>query len=89
MFDISYQPFIIANTMTQVWRNVVTYGADPSGKLDSTKAINNAISDGYRCGAGCNSSTINGALVYFPEGAYTINKAICIEPKYLAELFAF
>jgi len=63
-------------TSYQVWRNVVNYGADPSGQLDSTKAINAAISDGFRCGAGCNSSSINGALVYFPEGTYLISGSI-------------
>ncbi|GAB7351002.1 hypothetical protein MBLNU459_g1495t2 [Dothideomycetes sp. NU459] len=59
-----------------VWRNVVVYGADPTGQTDSTKAINNAISDGNRCGSGCNSSSINGAVVYFPAGTYLVSGSI-------------
>ncbi|KAL3496443.1 pectate lyase superfamily protein-domain-containing protein [Aspergillus germanicus] len=60
----------------KVWRNVVSYGADPAGVLDSTEAINNAISEGYRCGAGCNSSSVVGALVYFPAGTYLVSSSI-------------
>jgi hypothetical protein len=66
-----------ANSSTYpVWRNVVSYGADPTEALDSTAAINKAISDGFRCGSGCNSSSVTGALVYFPPGKYLVSSSI-------------
>lgn len=46
------------------------------GKADDTDAINKAVSDGARCGQGCDSSTISPALVYFPPGTYLVSKPI-------------
>ncbi|KAL1890787.1 hypothetical protein Sste5346_008112 [Sporothrix stenoceras] len=61
----------------KVFRNVVSdYGADPSGKADSTKAIQKAIDDGKRCGAGCSGSTTGNAIVYFPPGKYLVSSTI-------------
>lgn len=60
-----------------IFRNVVTdYNADPTGAQDATEAINKAISDGDRCGFGCNSSTIHPAIIYFPPGKYLVSKPI-------------
>lgn len=44
---------------------------------DDTNAINAAITDGGRCGGGgCDSSTVQPALVYFPSGTYRISQPI-------------
>ena len=51
---------------SQIFRNVLYYGARGDGKHDDTDAINFALNDG--CGLGCNSSTTRGAVVYFPPG---------------------
>ncbi|KAH7035830.1 pectate lyase superfamily protein-domain-containing protein, partial [Microdochium trichocladiopsis] len=75
------------DTSYRTWRNVVDYGADPSGakagfpisfSLDSTAAIQNAIDDGKRCGAKCNGSTRKNAIVYFPPGRYLVSKSISV-----------
>ena len=60
----------------QVWRNVKDYGAYGDGVHDDTAAINLAISDGGRCGAGCPSSTEFPATVYFPAGSYLVSSPI-------------
>ncbi|KAJ7929217.1 exo-beta-1,3-glucanase [Mycena leptocephala] len=62
----------------QVFRNVKEFGAKGDGVTDDTRAINNAISFGNRCGggSGCNSSTVTPAVVYFPSGTYLVSKAI-------------
>ena len=52
------------------------YGAKGDGTSDDTAAINSAVSDGMRCGKGCNSSTTTPALVYFPAGTYVVSKPI-------------
>lgn len=57
----------------KVFRNVQDYGATGDGKTDDTAAINNAITDGNRCGQGCDSSTVTPALVYFPPGTYLVS----------------
>jgi len=60
----------------QVFRNVKDFGAVGDGATDDTAAINKAISDGGRCGQGCDSSTTTPALVYFPPGTYVVSKPI-------------
>jgi len=56
--------------LCKVWRNILNYGAYGDGLHDDTNAINRAITDGQRCGAGCESSSVKGAIVYFPTGKY-------------------
>ncbi|KAF2771940.1 putative exo-beta-1,3-glucanase [Teratosphaeria nubilosa] len=46
------------------------------GSTDDTDAINLAISDGDRCGEGCDSSTVSPAIVYFPPGTYMVSSPI-------------
>ncbi|KAG5995298.1 hypothetical protein E4U54_002886 [Claviceps lovelessii] len=60
----------------KVFRNVKDYGARGDGSTDDTVAINNAITDGQRCGKGCDSSTTTPAIVYFPPGTYVVSKPI-------------
>ncbi|KAF9890404.1 hypothetical protein FE257_006072 [Aspergillus nanangensis] len=60
----------------KVYRNVVDYGAKGDGSTDDTAAINKAISDGNRCGKGCDSSTVTPAYVFFPPGTYKVSKPI-------------
>jgi len=43
---------------------------------DDTAAINAAISSQPRCGQGCDSSTTQPALVYFPPGTYLVSSPI-------------
>ncbi|KAI0861353.1 glycoside hydrolase family 55 protein [Xylaria cubensis] len=63
----------------KVFRHVVNdYGADPTGVRDSTQAIQNAISDGKRCGTACNGSTTKNAIVYFPPGRYLVSSSISV-----------
>lgn len=56
------------NSDFKIFRNVKDYGATGDGSTDDTAAINQAISDGNRCGNNCDSSTVTPALVYFPPG---------------------
>ncbi|KAL9074469.1 MAG: hypothetical protein Q9161_002257 [Pseudevernia consocians] len=60
----------------KVFRNVQDYGATGDGTTDDTAAINAAITDGNRCGQGCDSSTVTPALVYFPPGTYIVSAPI-------------
>lgn len=60
----------------KIFRNVKDYGALGDGSTDDTDAINKAVSDGNRCGLGCDSSTTTPALVYFPPGTYMVSKPI-------------
>lgn len=68
----------------KVFRNVKDYGAKGDGSTDDTVAINAAITDGERCGNGCDSSTVTPALVYFPPGTYLVSKPII--PYYYTQL---
>ena len=60
----------------KVFRNVRDFGARGDGVSDDSDAINTAISQGGRCGFGCNSSTTTPALIYFPAGVYLVKKPI-------------
>ncbi|EAQ91543.1 hypothetical protein CHGG_03478 [Chaetomium globosum CBS 148.51] len=60
------------------------YGAKGDGAADDTDAINQAISDGNRCGENCTSQTTTPALVYFPSGTYVVSKPII--PFYYTQL---
>ncbi|KAL3964968.1 hypothetical protein ACCO45_001972 [Purpureocillium lilacinum] len=60
----------------KVFRSVKDYGAKGDGSTDDTAAINSAITDGNRCGKGCDSSTVTPAIVYFPPGTYVVSKPI-------------
>ncbi|KAG9769989.1 hypothetical protein HRR80_003403 [Exophiala dermatitidis] len=60
----------------KIFRNVKDYGAVGDGVTDDTNAINKAISDGGRCGQGCDSSTTTPAIVYFPPGTYAVSAPI-------------
>jgi polygalacturonase len=60
----------------KIFRNVMDYGAKGDGTTDDTEAINQAISEGGRCGLNCDSSTVTPALVYFPPGIYVVSKPI-------------
>jgi len=55
-----------------VFRNVKDplFGAVGDGLHDDTAAIQKAISYGTRCGENCGSSSVKGAIVYFPAGKY-------------------
>ena len=61
-------PLLILNKLL-----TVTLG---DGNTDDTAAINKAITDGNRCGKGCDSSTTTPALVYFPPGTYVVSAPI-------------
>lgn len=64
------------NSSYNVFRNVQDYGATGDGTTDDTAAINSAITDGNRCGLGCDSSTLTPAIVYFPPGTYLVSAPI-------------
>ncbi|KAK7408407.1 hypothetical protein QQX98_009447 [Neonectria punicea] len=60
----------------KIFRNVKDYGATGDGSTDDTEAINAAMSDGNRCGKGCDSTTVTPALIYFPPGTYVVSKPL-------------
>ncbi|KAF2011120.1 glycoside hydrolase family 55 protein [Aaosphaeria arxii CBS 175.79] len=64
------------NTSYTIFRNVKDFGATGDGTTDDTAAINRAVSEGGRCGEGCDSSTITPAIVYFPPGTYVVSDPI-------------
>ncbi len=77
MEDITHSgnfPFGSDNANYAVFRNVKDpkYGAVGDGLTDDTAAIMRAMNDGNRCGKDCGSSTVKGAIVYFPPGTYCI-----------------
>ena len=78
MADIQRQGTVAygGGTGYTVFRNVMDYGATGDGTTDDTVAINAAITDGNRCGEGCDSSTVTPALVYFPPGTYLVSTPI-------------
>lgn len=47
------------------------YGADPTGVLDASEAIERAIDDGWS----------NNLVVYFPKGTYLVSRAFHLEQK--------
>jgi glucan 1,3-beta-glucosidase len=59
-----------------VFRNVREYGALGNGVDDDWAAIQQAITDGNRCGADCDSTSTKGAVIYFPPGKYAISRPI-------------
>ncbi|KAI8307653.1 Glucan 1,3-beta-glucosidase [Colletotrichum sp. SAR11_59] len=63
---------------SQIFRNVMDYGAKGDGVTDDTAAINKAIKDGKRCGEACNGSTTKNAIVYFPPGMYLVSSPIIV-----------
>ncbi|KAI4150024.1 MAG: hypothetical protein LQ340_004311 [Diploschistes diacapsis] len=69
-------PFSSNSSSFTVFRNVMDFGAKGDGVTDDTAAINNAISEGNRCGQGCDSSTTTPAIVFFPSGTYLVSKPI-------------
>ena len=64
------------DTGYKIYRNVKDYGAKGDGSTDDTAAINAAVTDGARCGQGCDSTTTTPALVYFPSGTYIVSAPI-------------
>lgn len=62
-----------------VFRNVITdCGATGQGLVDDTAAIQNCISKQSRCGPNCGSTSVSGALIYFPAGTYLVRPPIFI-----------
>ncbi|KAK6542012.1 hypothetical protein TWF694_007783 [Orbilia ellipsospora] len=72
--DPDYQVF--RNVTDAQWATDGAVRCTPDGKTDCTKAIENAMKAGKRCGAGCNGSTTKQAIIYFPPGAYLISHTI-------------
>ncbi|KAK4141281.1 glucan 1,3-beta-glucosidase [Dichotomopilus funicola] len=62
-----------ADTTYEYYRDVVKYGADPTGQEDSSEAFNRAINAWNRTG---NTVTTMPAYVYIPPGEYLINGSI-------------
>ncbi|KAJ5211726.1 uncharacterized protein N7498_003372, partial [Penicillium cinerascens] len=66
----------------QFYRNVQDFGAVGDGVTDDTEAINRAVSyssmsnSSERCGQFCGSTSVYGALVFFPPGTYLISTPI-------------
>ncbi|KAL1888751.1 hypothetical protein Sste5346_009377 [Sporothrix stenoceras] len=85
MEEVAHQGFApYAEDGYVVFRNVKDYGAKGDGVTDDSDAINAAISDGNRCGQGCQSSTTTPAVVYFPAGTYVLSTSIL--PAYMTLL---
>ncbi|KAF3916188.1 hypothetical protein AA313_de0206670 [Arthrobotrys entomopaga] len=72
--DRDYQVF---RDVTDIkWATNGTARCAPDGKTDCTKAIENAMKAGKRCGAKCSGSTTKQAILYFPSGTYLISHTI-------------
>jgi glucan 1,3-beta-glucosidase len=59
----------------KVVRNVRDYGAKTDGS-DCSKAFKAAMTQGNRCGSGCNSTSTKGAVIFIPGGTYVIKSPI-------------
>ncbi|OOF92665.1 glycoside hydrolase family 55 protein, partial [Aspergillus carbonarius ITEM 5010] len=73
----------LAPSNYQLFRNVKDFGAVGDGVTDDTAAINRAAATyglddltSLRCGEDCGSTSILGAVVYFPPGTYLISTPI-------------
>ena len=60
---ITSPPAVAATIGTPAWINVVASGADPTGAMDSTTAIQTAIS----------ALPVTGGVVYMPAGTYKVS----------------
>ena len=65
----------------RIFRNVKDFGAVGDGVTDDSAAINETMFADGRCSLGCDSSTTQPAIVYFPPGTYRISKPI-VMPYY-------
>jgi hypothetical protein len=65
--DIRETPEVLQEDVSK-WANVVTFGADPTTKKDSTEAIQKAIDSGAK-------------TILFPTGHYLLSKPIVIRGK--------
>ncbi|KAL2015521.1 hypothetical protein VTK56DRAFT_5338 [Thermocarpiscus australiensis] len=74
--NIGHGSFPYAPSGYPVWRNVKDYGAKGDGVTDDTEAIQNAATDGGRCGQDCGSTSVLGAVVFFPPGTYMVSSPI-------------
>ncbi|KAJ4306229.1 hypothetical protein N0V88_001027 [Collariella sp. IMI 366227] len=71
--DTTGQPPYAADSTYQYYRTAIQYGADSTGKNDSSDAINNAINAWNRT---ANTVTTLPAYIYIPPGTYLITKPI-------------
>jgi hypothetical protein len=58
----------------KVVRNIRDYGCKDG--TDCSDAFERAMAEGNRCGAGCNSTSTKGAVIYLPPGLYIISRPI-------------
>ncbi|KAJ3160489.1 hypothetical protein HDU88_007949 [Geranomyces variabilis] len=72
--DASYQVF--RDVTDPRWAMDGAAACVPDGLTDCTKAINNAMKDGKRCGEKCNGSTTKQSILYFPPGVYLVSGTI-------------
>ncbi|KAK0558776.1 mgpp2cl-1, protein phosphatase 2C-like protein 1 [Tilletia horrida] len=59
-----------------IFRNVRDYGAVGDGSSLDDDAIEQAMTDGGRCGHNCGTSTTQNAVIYFPPGTYLLSRPI-------------
>ncbi|KAI9375354.1 pectate lyase superfamily protein-domain-containing protein [Aspergillus egyptiacus] len=72
--DSSYEVF--RDVTDSKWATDGAAKCEPNGLVDCTKAINNAMKAGNRCGENCNGSTTKQAILYFPPGTYLVSGTI-------------